>query len=170
MVKLSQVASRCWSVGSNGGRHFPCDICRRGCLSGGHSLGLLVAVGEGGQSDRRTEYREPACGRVHPHTGGTAEPVASQVSIAVENALAFRQITELKNRLAEEKIYLEDELRTEHSYDEIVGQPAWRNILRQVEIVAPTDSSVLILGETGTGKELIARAIHERSSRHEHTL
>jgi formate hydrogenlyase transcriptional activator len=97
--------------------------------------------------------------------------VANQVSIAVENALAFRQITELKNPLAEEKVYLEDELRTEHSYDEIVGEsPAWRNILQQVEIVAPTDSAVLILGETGTGKELIARAIHEQSSRRERTF
>jgi formate hydrogenlyase transcriptional activator len=94
------------------------------------------------------------------------EQVARQVSIAVENALAFRQITELKDRLAEEKLYLEDEIRSELNFEEIVGRSdALRRVLRDVETVAPTDSTVLIYGETGTGKELIARALHNLSSR-----
>ncbi len=97
--------------------------------------------------------------------------VAGQIALAVENALAFRQIAELKDRLAGEKLYLEDEIRTEYQFAEIVGEsPAVRSILRQVEIVAPTDSAVLIQGETGTGKELIARAIHTLSRRRGRTF
>ena len=97
--------------------------------------------------------------------------VAGQVAIAVENALAFQEIEELKNKLAQEKLYLEDEIRSEMNFDEIVGEsPSLRAVLRQVETVAPTDSTVLIQGETGTGKELIARAIHNRSPRREHTF
>ncbi len=97
--------------------------------------------------------------------------VANQVAIAVENALAYQQIDELKNRLAEEKLYLEEEIRTEHNFEEIIGEsPALKSVLSQVETVAPTDSTVLIQGETGTGKELIARAIHNLSRRHERTF
>jgi formate hydrogenlyase transcriptional activator len=97
--------------------------------------------------------------------------VATQVAIAVENALAFEEIAQLKNKLAEEKLYLEDEIRTELNFDEIIGDStALKNILKQVETVAPTDSTVLIQGETGTGKELIARAIHNLSSRREGTF
>jgi formate hydrogenlyase transcriptional activator len=97
--------------------------------------------------------------------------VAAQVAIAVENALAFQQIAELKNKLAEEKLYLEDEIRSEMNFEEIVGEsPSLRAVLKQVESVAPTDSIVLIEGETGTGKELIARAIHNLSPRREHTF
>lgn len=92
--------------------------------------------------------------------------VASQVAIAVDNALAYRQISELKDRLAQEKLYLEDEIRSELNFEEIVGKSeALRRVLKQVETVAPTDSTVLIYGETGTGKELIARALHNLSSR-----
>ena len=97
--------------------------------------------------------------------------VAGQVAIAVENALAFREIAELKNKLAEEKLYLEDEIRSEMNFEEIVGDsPLLRAVLKQVETVAPTDSAVLIQGETGTGKELIERAIHNLSPRREHTF
>jgi formate hydrogenlyase transcriptional activator len=97
--------------------------------------------------------------------------VAGQVAIAVENALAFLEIAELKNKLAQEKLYLEDEIRSEMNFEEIVGESApLRAVLKQVETVAPTDSTVLISGETGTGKELIARAIHNLSPRRERTF
>ncbi len=97
--------------------------------------------------------------------------VAGQVAIAVENALAFQEIAELRNKLAQEKLYLEDEIRSEMNFEEIVGEsPSLRAVLKQVETVAPTDSAVLIQGETGTGKELIARAIHNLSPRREHTF
>src|SRR5467141_2744841 len=97
--------------------------------------------------------------------------VAHQVAIAMQNALAHGEIAELKDKLAQEKLYLEDEIRGEMDFEGIVGQSsALRNVLRLVETVAPSDSTVLLLGETGTGKELIARAIHERSRRKERTF
>jgi formate hydrogenlyase transcriptional activator len=97
--------------------------------------------------------------------------IASQVAVAVENALAYGEIAELKDRLAQEKLYLEDEIRGEMDFEGIVGQStALRHVLELVETVAPSDSTVLLLGETGTGKELIARAIHERSRRKDRTL
>src|SRR5208282_5822153 len=92
--------------------------------------------------------------------------VAVQFAIALENALAYCEIEELKNRLTEEKLILEDEMRSGYQFEEIVGEsPALRNVLQQVETVAPTDSTVLLLGETGTGKERVARAIHNLSRR-----
>jgi formate hydrogenlyase transcriptional activator len=92
--------------------------------------------------------------------------VASQVAIALENALEFSELSESKERLAEEGLYLRDEIRTEHHFEDILGNSSGlRQVLRQVETVAPNDTTVLIQGETGTGKELVARAIHALSSR-----
>jgi formate hydrogenlyase transcriptional activator len=97
--------------------------------------------------------------------------VAQQVAIGVENALAYGEIADLKDKLAQQKLYLEDEIRGEMDFEGIVGQSsALRHVLNLVETVAPSDSTVLLLGETGTGKELIARAIHERSRRKDRTF
>ncbi len=96
---------------------------------------------------------------------------ASQIAIAIDNALVHEEVQKLKDKLAKEKLYLENEIRTEHNFEEIVGDsPALKKVLKQVEIVAPTDSTVLILGETGTGKELLARAIHNLSGRRDRTF
>jgi formate hydrogenlyase transcriptional activator len=97
--------------------------------------------------------------------------IAKQIAIAVENALAYREISALKDKLAQEKLYLEEEIRSEMNFDQIVGDsPALRQVLELVQTVAPSDSTVLLLGETGTGKELIARAIHDHSRRKTRTF
>jgi formate hydrogenlyase transcriptional activator len=99
------------------------------------------------------------------------QPVGAQIAIAVENAFAFKEIDALKDKLAEEKLYLEEEIRSEFNFEEIIGDaPSLKRAQAQVEVVAPTDTAVLILGETGTGKELIARAIHNLSPRHQRTF
>jgi formate hydrogenlyase transcriptional activator len=97
---------------------------------------------------------------------GFLAQVANQVALAIENAIAYREIRELKEQLSKEKLYLEDELRAEMNFAQIIGNSAsLRKVLKRVETVAPTDSTVLIYGETGTGKELVARAIHDLSPR-----
>ncbi len=96
---------------------------------------------------------------------------SGQIAIAIENALAYREISELKDKLAQEKLYLEEEFRHEMGFEQIIGSSAaLKHVLQQVETVAPSDSTVLLLGETGTGKELIARAIHDCSRRKQRTL
>jgi len=97
--------------------------------------------------------------------------VANQIAIGVENALNYQQVTEARERLAEERDYLTEEIRTEHDFEAIIGQsPALKRILKQAELVAPTGSTVLIMGETGTGKEVLARAIHDISPQRERTF
>lgn len=128
-------------------------FCHLPLMSHGRVLGILSL---GSQAERTYSAEDVVFLR----------QVANQVGIAVENALAYGQITELKDRLAQEKLYLEDEIRSELNFEEIVGKSeALRYVLKQVETVAPTDSTVLIYGDTGTGKELIARALHNLSSR-----
>ena len=96
---------------------------------------------------------------------------AGQIAIAIDNALAYEEISKLKDKLAQEKLYLEEEIRSEMDFEQIVGNsPALKHVLQLVETVAASDSTVLLLGETGTGKELIARAIHERSRRKQRTF
>lgn len=92
--------------------------------------------------------------------------VVNQIALAVENSLAYGQVSELKDKLAQENVYLESEIRSELHFEEIVGNSEpLRRVLQEIETVAPADSTVLIYGETGTGKELIARALHNLSSR-----
>lgn len=97
--------------------------------------------------------------------------VANQIAIAIANMKSYEEIKALKGRLEKENVYLQEEIRNVHNFEEIVGSsPALLGLLRKVDQVAPTDSSVLIYGETGTGKELIARAIHDRSNRKDRPL
>src|SRR6201981_3726803 len=96
---------------------------------------------------------------------------SGQIAIAIENACAYHEISQLKDKLAQEKLYLEEEFRSEMGFEQIIGNSAaLKHVLELVETVATSDSTVLLLGETGTGKELIARAIHDRSRRKERTL
>jgi formate hydrogenlyase transcriptional activator len=134
------------------------SICCMPLISHGSALGTLNL------GSRREAF----------FTGGDLQffsQAAGQVAIALDNALSYQRIEELNARLAEEKVYLEDEIRTDNRFEEIVGQSrALKAVLKQVETVAPTDSTVLIYGETGTGKELLARAIHDLSSRRQGTF
>jgi formate hydrogenlyase transcriptional activator len=126
--------------------------------SHGRVLGVL-AVGHTTEAVFRTEDVE------------FLSQASGQIAIALENALAYREISELKEKLAQEKLYLEEEIRSEMNFDQIVGDsPALRQVLELVQTVAPSDSTVLLLGETGTGKELVARAIHDHSRRKNRTF
>ena len=102
----------------------------------------------------------------HPQDISFLKQVAAQLATALDNARAYREIAELTDRLKKEKLYLQDEIRSTLNFEEIVGEsPSLQHVLSQVNPVAPIDATVLILGETGTGKELVARAIHRMSTR-----
>lgn len=97
--------------------------------------------------------------------------IATQVALAVDNAIAYGRVTDARDRLEEERLYLESEILSEFNFEDIVGNSvAIQSVMKQVAIVAPTDSTVLLHGETGTGKELVARAIHRSSPRREQTF
>lgn len=94
------------------------------------------------------------------------QEAATQVALAVENMKAYEEINALRTRMEAENVYLQEEILREHNFDEIVGNsPALLEVLQKIEAAAPTDATVLLYGETGTGKELLARAIHSRSTR-----
>ena len=149
---------------------FSQDLARRAAAEGFESGCCVPLIAH----DHALGSLNVASRRPHAFSDDDVEllvQVANQVAIAVENALAYRQIAELKEKLAEEKLYLEDEIRTEHNFEEIIGESAaLKRVLNQVETVAPTDSTVLVQGETGTGKEVLARAMHNLSPRRERTF
>jgi len=106
-----------------------------------------------------------------PQDVGMLSEVAKQIALAVANSLAYQEIALLRDKLAKEKLYFEEEIQTEYNFEEIVGDSqALKRTLKQVQTVAATDSTVLILGETGSGKELVARALHNLSDRRERTF
>ena len=128
--------------------------CSIPLISRGSELGVLVLgqLDENDFSDDDVEF---------------LTQVAGQVAMFIDNSVAHRHIAQLTEKLTPESVYFDDELPTETNFEEIVGRSAaLRSLLRQVETVAPTDSTVLIYGETGTGKELIARALHNLGARH----
>jgi formate hydrogenlyase transcriptional activator len=134
------------------------SLCIVPLILRGKSIGTLSVVSR--EKDRYSE-----------EDARFLQQVAIQVVLAIENMQSYEEIATLKARLEKENIYLREEIRTEHNFEEIVGSsPALLTVLRAVEQVAPTDSTVLIYGETGTGKELIARAIHNRSARKDRAL
>ena len=97
--------------------------------------------------------------------------ISAQISLALDNALAYGRLSASRNRLEDERLYLESEIRAEYNFEDIVGKsPALRKVLDQIEIVAPTGSTVLLRGQTGTGKELVARALHSLSPRRDRTF
>jgi formate hydrogenlyase transcriptional activator len=138
-------------------RHLVKEGIRSDCLVplivGGNCIGTLN-VG----SKSKNQYVESDLGFL--------QEVGNQVALAVANMQSYEEIAALKARLEKENVYLQEEIRAEHNFEEIVGNsPALLELLQQLDQIAPTDSTVLISGETGTGKELIARAIHDRSAR-----
>jgi len=134
------------------------SCCRLPLAGRGRVLGVLGLAST--RNDAFTENEAPFLGLV-----------SNQVALAVQNALDYTEISRLKDRLSRENVYVESQIRSELHFDNIVGaSEALRRVMREVETVAPTDSTVLIYGETGTGKELIARAVHNLSSRKAHTF
>jgi formate hydrogenlyase transcriptional activator len=149
---------------------FPSEIVRR-LLDQGLQSAVCIPLLRGDRALGTLNVASTREAAFSPHDVELLLQIGNELAIAIENALAFRQIEELKNKLAEEKLYLEDEIRTDYDFEEIVGDShSLKRVLHDVETVAPTDSTVLIQGESGTGKELIARAIHNLSGRRQRTF
>jgi formate hydrogenlyase transcriptional activator len=133
-------------------------LCCAPLLGRRHPLGVVTIGSRRGQ----------ACTTEHL---SLFRELATYIAIAIENAHNHEQILALKNQLVEEKLYLEEEIRVDHDFRDIIGNsPALRRVLQQIRTVAPTQSTVLLLGETGTGKELLARSLHALSPRHDRTF
>src|SRR6201984_2047913 len=131
-----------------------------------------------GQSMLSRDFRRPLLAPCEPNPYAVGQEdlnlltqISTQISLALDNALAYGRLNASAARLEEERLYLESEIKSEYNFGDIVGKSAaLRNVLDQLAVVAPTGSSVLLHGETGTGKELFARAIHNRSPRRERTF
>jgi formate hydrogenlyase transcriptional activator len=126
------------------------------------SVPLLTPQGPIGTLDLASFDRDA----FSPALFGLLTRIAGQIAIAVRNAISYERIETLNAQLAREKVYLQDEIRSDQLFEDIVGgSAALRRVLKEIETVAPTGSTVLITGETGSGKELVARAIHQLSER-----
>ena len=149
---------------------FPAEIMKRaeaeGLKSGcavplilhGRALGTLSVVSK--QEDAFTDDNAALLGRI-----------GAQIALAAANSMAYQEISSLRDKLAKEKLYLQEEIQTAYNFEEIVGDSrALKLVLKEVQTVAVTDSTVLILGDTGSGKELVARALHNLSNRRERTF
>ena len=144
-------------------QQYPND---RRLVAEGFKADCLVPLIVGGRSIGTLNVASRTRGQYAEEDMELLQELANQIALAVENMQSYEEIAALKARLEKENLYLQEEIRTEHNFEEVVGgSPALLAVLRKLEQVAPTDSTVLISGETGTGKELIARAIHARSPR-----
>jgi formate hydrogenlyase transcriptional activator len=144
---------------------FPSPLYRKYAGVGFRSSCSIPLIGASGTSGALDLVRKSG----EPFTEDEVDllvQVARQIAIATENALAYRELSQLKDKLATEKLYLEDEIRFDQNLGSMIGEgPAFQAVLRGIQVVAPTDATVLIEGETGTGKELVARALHDLSGR-----
>jgi formate hydrogenlyase transcriptional activator len=144
---------------------FPSPLYRKYADLGIHSSCSIPLAGANGMSGVLDLARRSG----EPFTEDEVDllvQVARQIAIATENALAYRELSQIKDKLATEKLYLEDEIRFDQNLGNMIGEgPAFQAVLRAIQVVAPTDATVLIEGETGTGKELVARALHDLSGR-----
>ncbi len=144
---------------------FPSPLYRKYSGMGFRSSCSIPMAGANGMSGTLDLARQSG----EPFTEGEVDllvQVARQIAIATENSLAYHELSQLKDKLATEKLYLEDEIRSDQNMGNMIGEgPAFQAVLRGIQVVAPTDATVLVLGETGTGKELVARALHDLSGR-----
>ncbi|HKO31980.1 MAG TPA: sigma 54-interacting transcriptional regulator [Nitrospiraceae bacterium] len=149
---------------------FPAEIIKRGAAAGLKS-GCAVPLISHGRGLGTLSVVSKQEGAFTDDDAKLLSGIGAQVALAAANSMAYQEISLLRDKLAKEKLYLEEEIQTEYNFEEIVGDSrALKLLLKEIQTVAATDSTVLILGETGSGKELVARALHNRSDRRERTF